>query len=173
LLRIEHLITQYGVHPSKLVKEGRRHEYIKILIDGIKPIAQAFNPKPVWVRTLDARSDEFRNLKGGEAEPHEANPMLGWHGIRRSLDEPELLKSEFEAIREMHKEGLTNLQVMLPFVISSEEVQKAKKLAGEVGLPDKVKIGIMVETPASVMIIEDLCKEGIMFASLEQTIWPS
>ncbi len=165
LLRIEHLITQYGVHPSKLVKEGRRHEYIKILIDGIKPIAQAFNPKPVWVRTLDARSDEFRNLKGGEAEPHEANPMLGWHGIRRSLDEPELLKSEFEAIRKMHKEGLTNLQVMLPFVISSEEVQKAKKLAGEVGLPDKIKIGIMVETPASVMIIEDLCKEGIMFAS--------
>lgn len=165
LLRIEHLITQNGVHPSKLVKEGRQHEYIKILIDGIKPIAQAFNPKPVWVRTLDARSDEFRNLKGGEDEPHEANPMLGWHGIRRSLDEPELLKSEFEAIKKMHEEGLTNLQVMLPFVISSEEVQKAKNLAGEVSLPDKAKIGIMVETPASAMIIEDLCKEGIAFAS--------
>jgi pyruvate,water dikinase len=165
LLRIEHLVTQYGVHPSKLVKEGRRHEYIKILIDGIKPIAQAFNPKPVWVRTLDARSDEFRNLKGGEEEPHEANPMLGWHGIRRSLDESELLKSEFEAIKKMHEEGLTNLQVMLPFVISSEEVQKAKKLAIEVGLPDKAKIGIMVETPSSVMTIEDLCKEGIAFAS--------
>lgn len=165
LLRIEHLITQYDVHPSKLVKEGRQYEYIKILIDGIKPIAQAFNPKPVWVRTLDARSDEFRNLKGGEDEPHEANPMLGWHGIRRSLDEPELLKSEFKAIKKMHEEGLTNLQIMLPFVISSEEVQKVKKLAREVGLPDKAKIGIMVETPASVMIIEDLCREGIAFAS--------
>jgi pyruvate, water dikinase len=91
--------------------------------------------------------------------------MLGWHGIRRSLDESELLKSEFEAIKKMHEEGLTNLQVMLPFVISSKEVQKAKKLAIEVGLPDKAKIGIMVETPSSVMTIEDLCKEGIAFAS--------
>ncbi|NOJ26944.1 MAG: phosphoenolpyruvate synthase [Nitrososphaera sp.] len=165
LLRIEHLITQFGVHPSKLVKEGRQEEYIKILIDGIRPIAEAFNPKPVWVRTLDARSDEFRNLKGGEDEPQEANPMLGWHGIRRSLDEPELLKSEFQAIKRMHEDGLTNLQVMLPFVISTEEVQKARRIACEVGLLDKAKIGIMVETPASVFIIEDFCKEGIAFAS--------
>ncbi|MGE5601377.1 MAG: phosphoenolpyruvate synthase [Clostridia bacterium] len=165
LLRIEHLITQFGMHPSKLVKDGRQEDYIKILIDGIRPIAKAFNPKPVWVRTLDARSDEFRNLKGGEDEPQEANPMLGWHGIRRSLNEPELLKSEFQAIKRMYEEGLTNLQVMLPFVISVEELQKAKKIASEVGLPDKAKIGIMVETPASVMIIEDLCKEGIAFAS--------
>ncbi|NWG38207.1 phosphoenolpyruvate synthase [Nitrososphaera sp.] len=165
LLRIEHLITQFGVHPSKLVKEGKQEEYVKLLIDGIRPIAKAFSPKPVWVRTLDARSDEFKNLKGGEDEPQEANPMLGWHGIRRSLDEPELLKSEFRAIKKMHEEGLTNLQVMLPFVISAEEVQKARKIAHEVGLPDAAKIGIMVETPASVMIIEELCKEGIAFAS--------
>lgn len=165
LLRIEHLITQFGLHPSKLVREGRQEEYIKILIDGIRPIAEVFNPKPVWVRTLDARSDEFRNLKGGEDEPQEANPMLGWHGIRRSLDEPELLKSELQAVKRMYEEGLTNLQVMLPFVISVKEVQKAKKIASEVGLSDKVRIGIMVETPASVMIIDDLCKEGIAFAS--------
>lgn len=165
LLRIEHLITQFGVHPSKLMREGMQEQYIKILIDGIRPIAEAFNPKPVWVRTLDARSDEFRNLEGGDVEPQEANPMLGWHGIRRSLDEPELLKSEFEAIKRMHEEGLTNLQVMLPFLISVEEIQKAKKIARDIGLPDKVKIGIMVETPASVMIIDDLCKEGIAFAS--------
>lgn len=65
----------------------------------------------------------------------------------------------------MHEEGMTNLHVVLPFVISSKEVQKAKKLAVEVGLPDEAKIGIMVETPASVMAIEDLCKEGIAFAS--------
>jgi len=135
-------------------------------MDGIRPIAEAFNPKPVWVRTLDARTDEFRNLEGGEDEPEEANPMLGWHGIRRSLDEQELLKSEFQAIKRLHEEGLTNLQVMLPFVISVEEVRKAKEIAKQVSLPlDKAKIGIMVETPASVMIIEDLCKEGISFAS--------
>jgi pyruvate, water dikinase len=165
LLRIEHLIAKSGVHPSKLVKEGSPEEYTRILIEGIKPIAKAFHPKPVWVRTLDARSDEFRNLEGGEHEPKEDNPMLGWHGIRRSLDEPELLKSEFRAIRKMTEEGLTNLQIMLPFVISTEEVRKAKEIAHKEGLPPSVKIGIMVETPASVMIIEDLCNEGISFAS--------
>ncbi len=165
LLRIEHMIAKSGVHPSKLVKEGSPEEYTRILIEGIKPIAKAFHPKPVWVRTLDARSDEFRNLEGGEHEPKEDNPMLGWHGIRRSLDEPELLKSEFRAIRKMTEEGLTNLQIMLPFVISTEEVRKAKEIAHKEGLPPSVKIGIMVETPASVMIIEDLCNEGISFAS--------
>lgn len=166
LLRIEHLITMYGVHPAKLVKQGKQEQYMKILMDGIRPIAKAFNPKSVWVRMLDARTDEFRNLEGGEDEPVEANPMLGWHGIRRSLDEQELLKSEFQAIKRLHEEGWTNLQVMLPFVISVEELRKAKEIAKQVSLPlDKAKIGIMVETPASVMIIEDLCKEGIAFAS--------
>jgi pyruvate,water dikinase len=166
LLRLEHLITLYGIHPSKLVKQGKQEDYIQILMDGIRPIAKAFNHKIVWVRTLDARTDEFRNLEGGEDEPIEANPMLGWHGIRRSLDEQELLKSEFRAIKKLHEEGLTNLQIMLPFVISVEEVQKAKEIAKQVGLSlDKAKIGIMVETPASVMIIDDLCKEGIGFAS--------
>ncbi len=57
LLRIEHMITKSGIHPAKLIRENRAEEYIQILLDGIKPIAQAFYPKPVWVRTLDARSD--------------------------------------------------------------------------------------------------------------------
>ncbi|MGE5661276.1 MAG: phosphoenolpyruvate synthase [Ignavibacteriales bacterium] len=167
LLRIEHMIAQSGIHPAKLIREGRKEEYVRILMDGIRPIANAFGSKPIWVRTLDARSDEFRNLKGGEDEPVEANPMLGWHGIRRSLDEPELLKAEFEAIRRLYvSEGHMSLGVMLPFVISTEEVKMAKKIAKEVGLPDEVKIGIMVETPACVMIIEELCKEeNIDFAS--------
>lgn len=165
LLRIEHMIAQFGIHPAKLLKKGCQEEYTKILIDGIRPIAKAFNPKPVWVRTLDARSDEFRNLEGGEEEPQEDNPMLGWHGIRRSLDEPELLRSEFRAIKKMNEEGLTNLHIMLPFVISVEELQRAKEIAHDASLPATAKIGIMVETPASVMIIEDLCKEAISFAS--------
>jgi pyruvate, water dikinase len=166
LLRLEHMVAQAGIHPAKLVKEGQKEKYVKILIEGIRPIAKEFNPKPVWVRSLDARSDEFRNLKGGEDEPEEANPMLGWHGIRRSLAEPELLKAEFEALGILYEEGFTNLEVMLPFVISTDEVLKAKEIAKQVGIADKLKIGVMIETPASVMIIEELCKEGrIAFAS--------
>jgi len=165
LLRIEHMITESGVHPAKLVREGRKEDYIKILMDGIRPIAQAFSPKPVWVRNLDARSDEFRNLDGGSEEPQEANPMLGWHGIRRSLDEPELLKAEFEAIKRLHEEGLKNVHIMIPFVIHVDEFIKAKNIAKEVGLPQEVKLGIMVETPGAAMTIEDFCKAGIEFIS--------
>jgi pyruvate,water dikinase len=165
LLRIEHMITKSGKHPAKLVKEGRAEEYIQILLDGIRPIAQAFNPKPVWVRTLDARSDEFRNLEGGESEPHEDNPMLGWHGIRRSLDEPELLKAEFEAIKKLHEEGFTNAHIMIPFVISVDEFKKAQEIGQEVGLPETVKMGIMVETPAATLTIEDFCEAGVDFVS--------
>lgn len=166
LLRIEHMIAQSGFHPAKLIKDGRKEDYVKILMDGIRPIAKALKSKPVRVRTLDARSDEFRNLAGGQEEPIEANPMLGWHGIRRSLDEPELLKAEFEALRILYEdEGLTNLEVMLPFVISTEEVKTAMDIATEAALPNELKIGIMVETPASVMIIKDLCEAKIAFAS--------
>jgi pyruvate,water dikinase len=165
LLRIEHMITKAGIHPAKLVKEGRVEEYIQILLDGIRPIAKAFYPKPVWVRTLDARSDEFRNLEGGQEEPTEDNPMLGWHGIRRSLDEPELLKAEFEAVKRLHEEGLTNAHIMLPFVIAAEEFRKARAIAEEVGLPDTVNMGIMIETPAAALTIKDFCKEGIDFVS--------
>lgn len=165
LLRIEHMITRAGEHPAKLIRENRREDYIKILIDGISPIASAFNPKPIWVRTLDARSDEFRNLKGGEEESHEDNPMLGWHGIRRSLDEPEILKAEFEAVKRMHENGLTNIHIMFPFVISVEEFLQAKKIAEEIGLPKSAKLGVMIETPAAVNIIDSLCDAGIAFAS--------
>lgn len=163
LLRIEHMITKSGIHPAKLIREGRKEDYIKILIDGIRPIAKAFSPKPVWVRTLDARSDEFRHLEGGEDEPHEDNPMLGWHGIRRSLDEPDLLRAEFEAISRMQREGLTNIHLMLPFIITVDELRRAKGIAKEIS-PD-LKLGIMVETPAAALSIEDFCKDGLDFVS--------
>ncbi len=165
LMRIEHIVAKAGIHPAKLIREDRSEDYIKILMDGISPIAEAFNPKPVWVRTLDARSDEFRNLDGGQDEPKEDNPMLGWHGIRRGLDEPGILKAEFEAIKRLHDNGLTNVHVMIPFVITVGEFLKAKEIASEVGLPETVKLGVMIETPAAVNIIDDLCNAGIKFAS--------
>ncbi|MFH1587325.1 MAG: phosphoenolpyruvate synthase [Candidatus Diapherotrites archaeon] len=167
LLRAEHMITASGMHPAEFIRQGKNDELVKAVKDGIKKVASLFRGKPVWYRTFDARSDEFRGLLGGEKEPEEDNPMLGWHGIRRDLDETELLKAQFTAIKELVNEGFDNIGVMLPFVISEKEVRDAKKIAKSVGLdPGKdVKFGVMIETPAACWITDKLVKEGIDFVS--------
>ncbi|MEM5782705.1 MAG: putative PEP-binding protein, partial [Candidatus Aenigmatarchaeota archaeon] len=163
LLRLEHMLTKAGMHPIEYIRQGREEELTKIIFDNVSKVAEVFYPKPVWVRSLDARTDEFRNMKGGEKEPLEANPMLGWHGIRRSLDEPEILKAELKALKQLHEKGLTNVVWELPFIINVEELRKAKEIAKEIGAP--TNFGIMVEVPACALTIEDFCKEGIAFAS--------
>ncbi|MFC1697163.1 putative PEP-binding protein, partial [Nanoarchaeota archaeon] len=167
LTRLEIMIAKGGIHPAKYIKDGKQEDYTNLLVEGIKQIAQAFHGKPVWVRNSDMRSDEYRNLEGGDEEPKETDPMIGWHAIRRLLDEPEILKAEFKAIKILHDEGLTNVGIMIPFVIRADELKKAKEIMREVGLePCKdVDFGVMIETPASCWIIEDLCKEGISFVS--------
>ncbi len=165
LLRLEHMLTEQGMHPVEYIRQGKQEELIKILEEGIGKVAEVFFPKPVWVRSLDARTDEFRHMKGGEKEPKEDNPMLGWHGIRRSIVEKDILKCEFTAIKRLHERGLTNVHIMLPFIISVDELKAAKEIAKECNLPESVKIGIMVETPAAALTIEDFCKEGIAFIS--------
>ena len=167
LCRLEIMIANGGIHPAEYIRRGKTDEYVKLLKDGIGKIAKAFDGKPVWVRCSDMRSDEYRNLEGGDKEPRETDPMIGWHAIRRLLDEPEILKAEFQAIKELHYEGHKNVGVMLPFVIRVDEVKKAKEILRSVGLePCKsIDFGVMIETPASCWIIEDLCKEGISFVS--------
>ena len=167
LLRTEHMMLALGVHPKKFIIEGREDELVKALVENILKVADAFYPKTVWYRTLDAPTDEFKSLDGGEDEPYEHNPMLGWRGIRRELDEPEILKAEFKAIKKLHEEGYTNIGVMLPLVQHPDELKEAKKIAREVGLkPQKnIEWGIMVETPGAALTIEDFIAEGIDFVS--------
>jgi len=167
LLRSEHMFLEIGEHPIKLIKEKRREELVTKIMKGIRDVAEVMYPRPVWYRTLDLKTDEFKGLNGGENEPTEANPMIGWRGIRRSLDEVEVLKCEFEAIRRLQEnERLTNIGVMLPMIQHPSELRKAKGLASEVGLvPEKMDFGIMVEVPAAALIIDDFIKEGISFIS--------
>ncbi|BAW31839.1 MAG TPA: phosphoenolpyruvate synthase [Methanothermobacter sp.] len=167
LLRTEHMMLTPGVHPKKFIKDGKEEELIKILVENIMKVADAFYPKPVWYRTLDAPTDEFKTLEGGEDEPYEHNPMLGWRGIRRELDEPEILKAEFKAIKKLHEKGYTNIGIMIPLVQHPDELRKAKEIAEEAGLKPQrdVEFGIMVETPAAALIIEDFIKVGIDFVS--------
>ncbi|MGB9708088.1 MAG: phosphoenolpyruvate synthase [Candidatus Pacearchaeota archaeon] len=167
LVRIEFIIAKSGVHPAEYVRKGEQDKYSELLANGIERITKAFQGKSVWVRTSDIRTDEYRNLEGANLEPEEDNPMLGWHGIRRGLDDMEILKAEFKAVKLLHDRGYTNVGIMLPFVIRTEELKKAKELCREVGLEPRhqVEFGVMIETPASCMIIEELCSEGIDFIS--------
>jgi pyruvate,water dikinase len=93
--------------------------------------------------------------------------MLGLHGIRRALAQQEILKAELQAIKKLHDEGLKNIGVMLPFLSSLSELKKSKEVARLVGLEPQqdIQFGVMIETPASVWIIEELCNEGIDFIS--------
>jgi pyruvate,water dikinase len=166
LFRIEHMVLGLEKHPMKYIRDGEMDVYIDALYREMKKVLKAFYPKPVWIRTLDAPTDEFRAMEGGEDEPIEANPMLGFRGIRRDLFEEDHLRAEFRAIKKLIDEGLTNVGIMLPLVTNVEEVRKAKQILIEEGIPlDKIEFGIMVETPAAALIIEDLVREGIDFVS--------
>ncbi len=168
LLRAEHMILGLGKHPRKILEEEGEEALIEALMDGIRKVADAFYPRPVTYRTLDAPTDEFRGLEGGENEPIEHNPMLGWRGIRRGLDEVDILKCELKAIKRLREEGYKNIEIMIPLVTHPDEVKKVKEIAREVGLElgKDIPFGIMVETPAAALIIEDFIKEGINFVSL-------
>jgi len=167
LLRTEHMMLTTGVHPKKYIQEGNEAELVRVLVENILKVADSFYPKPVWYRTLDAPTDEFQSLDGGQDEPYEHNPMLGWRGIRRELDEPEILLAEFKAIKKLHEQGYTNIGIMLPLVQHPDELREAKKIARQAGLkPQKnIEFGVMVETPAAALTIEDFIAEGIDFVS--------
>jgi len=167
LVRIEFIIAEGGVHPAGYLKEGKLQEYSNLLAENLGQIAEAFKGKPVWIRTSDIRTDEYKTLKGAENEPKEDNPMLGWHGIRRSLDQPEILEAEFRAVKILHDKGYKNVGVMLPFVIRVDEIKKAKEIFRKIGLEPRkdVEFGVMIETPAACMKIDEFCKEGIDFIS--------
>ena len=168
LLRTEHLMLTSGIHPGKFIADGSEDELIDTIADNVMIVADAFYPRPVWYRTLDAPTDEFITLEGGENEPREHNPMLGWRGIRRELDQPEILKCEFKAIKKLHEKGYTNIGIMIPLSQNPEELKKAKELCSEVGFePHKdVEFGMMVEIPAAAIMIDEYIKIGLDFVSL-------
>jgi len=163
LVRLETLIATSGKHPVWYIKKNKLNDYVSVLHNGLRKLSQPFHE--IWIRTSDVRSDEFRNLEGAP-ETVEMNPMLGDHGIRFSLKNEDLLVAEFTAIKELADEYSNKIfGVMFPQIISAEELKSAKKIAERVKFPSNVKIGIMVETPAAVQVINDLCEEGMDFIS--------
>ena len=160
LMRIEGIIAESGKHPNYFLEKNKVNDYEEIISKGIGGIAKYF--EEVWVRTSDIRSDEFANLEGAPKKI-EMNPMLGMHGIRAGLKDIEILKAELNAMKRVSGDG-KKIGILLPQIISVEEVQKVKKILEEIDFKN-AKIGVMIETPASVEVITELCEEKIDFIS--------
>ena len=166
LLRIEHMVLTLGKTPERYIAEHGARAYQDELIDGIRTVADEFYPRPVRVRTMDAPTDEFRELEGGDDEPNEHNPMLGWRGLRRSLDKPDVFEHELAAFARLYEMGYDNVEVMFPLVNDAMDVRKAREHMRSAGIdPEARSWGVMIETPASALMIRELAEAGIDFAS--------
>ena len=166
LLRIEHMVLSLGKTPERYIADHGARAYQDEIIEGVRRVADEFYPRPVRVRTIDAPTDEFRELEGGAGEPAEHNPMLGWRGIRRSLDKPEPFQQELAAFARLYDMGYDNLEVMFPLVNDAKDVEGIARHMREAGIdPETHRWGVMIETPASALQIEDLAEAGIDFAS--------
>ena len=163
LMRAEFMIAEIGQHPRALEKEGKSKIYVSKLVEGLLKTCQAFYPRPVVYRASDFKTNEYKNLKGGEKyEPKESNPMIGYRGASRYIKEPDLFKLELDAIKQVRK-TTKNLWLMIPFVRTIAEIEKVKALVEESGLrrgPD-FKFWMMVEVPSNVLLINQFLAVGI------------
>src|SRR5690606_29786559 len=135
--------------------------YVDKVAEGVATIAAAFWPKPVIVRLSDFKSNEYRKLIGGiRYEPEEEYPMLGFRGAARylSADFGEAFAMECEALRRVRNEmGLTNVQVMVPFVRTLGQAERVTQLLAEQGLArgeNGLKVVMMCELPSNALLAE-------------------
>ncbi|MBI2913602.1 MAG: phosphoenolpyruvate synthase, partial [Chloroflexi bacterium] len=163
LLRAEFMIAQIGEHPRLFIEDGRSDEFIEKLAEGLGSFARAFHPRPVVYRTTDFKTNEYRNLKGGEKyEPEEENPMIGFRGASRYVRDEEAFKLEIEAIKRVRRE-YPNLWVMIPFVRTPEELAEVKAVLEREGLArsQEFKLWMMAEVPSNVFLLDKFIDVGI------------
>lgn len=165
LLRAEFMIAGIGVHPKKLIKEGKSQMFTDKLAEQLRLFAESFNPRQIIYRFTDFKTNEYRALEGGEEyEPEEPNPMLGYRGCYRYIADPEVFKLEVDAIKKVREEfGYTNLHVMIPFVRTIDELLKVKKLMADFDLrrSKDFKLYMMVEIPSNVILLDEFLDIGV------------
>jgi len=163
LLRAEFMIAQIGAHPRYMLHEGKGEQFTEMLARGITAFTKAFHPRPVVYRTTDFKTNEYRNLRGGEKyEEFEENPMLGYRGCSRYTHEIEVFRLEVEAIKKVCQ-SYDNLYVMIPFVRFVDEMARIKRFLAAEGLYQfpNFKLWMMVEVPSNVFLIEQFIDVGI------------
>ena len=198
LARLEFIINNnIGVHPKAILdypaidpdlkkaveSVARGHAsprafYVDKVAEGVASIAAAFWPKPVIVRLSDFKSNEYRKLIGGSRyEPEEENPMLGFRGAARyiSADFGEAFAMECEALRRVRSEmGLTNVQIMVPFVRTLGQAEKVTQLLASQGLrrgENELKLIMMCEVPSNAILAEQFLEffDGFSIGSNDLT----
>ncbi len=163
LLRAEFMIAQIGEHPQLAIDEGRSEEYIGKLTDSLLKFAKAFHPRPVVYRTNDFKTNEYRNLRGGEKyEGSEENPMIGYRGASRYIRDIDIFRLELEAIKRVRKD-YNNLWVMIPFVRTPEELAGVREVMVREGLAPSqdFKLWMMAEVPSNALILDKFLDVGI------------
>lgn len=161
LLREEFLWTSYiHEHPLYMIDHGEAQKAIDMLADGIAKVARTFAPRPVILRFSDFKSGEYRNLKGGDQyEPHEPADLLGWRGASRYYDPKyrEGFKLELAAVKKVRNYyGLKNLNVMIPFVRTVDEIKEITTLMQDAGLKRSAdfKVLMMAEIPSNIILAD-------------------
>jgi pyruvate,water dikinase len=198
LARLEFIINRMiGVHPQALLEFDQLDDdtkqavneqmaghddpvqfFIDKLAEGVSTIAAAFAPEPVIVRLSDFKSNEYANLIGGDRyEPREENPMLGFRGAGRYVSESfrPCFELECAAIRKVRNDmGLTNVQLMIPFVRTVKQAQDVIDLLADNGLQrgkDGLKIIMMSELPTNALLAEQYLEhfDGMSIGSNDMT----
>ncbi|MDT8992114.1 phosphoenolpyruvate synthase [Curvibacter sp. APW13] len=198
LARLEFIINNnIGVHPKAILdypnvdadlkkaveSVARGHAsprafYVDRVAEGVATIAAAFWPKPVIVRLSDFKSNEYRKLIGGSRyEPEEENPMLGFRGAARYISEDfgEAFAMECEALKRVRNDmGLTNVQVMVPFVRTLGQAKRVTELLGKHGLrrgENELKLIMMCEIPSNAILAEQFLEyfDGFSIGSNDLT----
>ena len=198
LARLEFIINNViGVHPKAILDVDRmppstrdeilrrargyaspREFFIEKLTEGVATIAAAFWPQPVIVRLSDFKSNEYRKLLGGDLfEPEEENPMLGFRGASRyiSPDFRDCFELECLAMKKVRETmGLTNVELMVPFVRTVGEGAQVEKLLAEHGLKrgeNGLRLIMMCEIPSNALLADDFLKhfDGFSIGSNDLT----
>jgi pyruvate,water dikinase len=149
-------------HPHHWMRHGQHQELRNRLVDQVQKFAQAFAPRPVFYRSMDLRSHEFRSLQGYDGVP-EPNPMLGQRGTFSYVLNSELFDLELEALSQAFASGYSNIKLVLPFVRTVEEFVFCRSRIEKAGLAQQAhfQLWIMAEVPSVLFLLPEFVKAGV------------